>query len=281
MPILLIAGLLAFRSRRNPRMQLSVLLVYAAGLISLGPYLSVDGRLSRVPLPDLVLSNIPLLNNLLPVRVSFEVDAFIAAVVAFGLDDVHRTLSLVPGALHTSQRMACIVCSLATLVLVVTQLPDWPYRSQLAPALPTAVRDLIPGDDPIAITYPYTGIFISTPMDWQAGSGFNFRLSGGYGLHPGATGTVAEWPNVMTPRGLQEFIAGETPPSVYGPPLAVTPGLVAETREALIDNDIRVVIVKRSVPNSGDVIDLFSQAIGPPQRAADGFLLWSSNSSPL
>ena len=83
-------GILAWRSRRSPRMQLAVVLLLGAALLSLGPYLAVDGRLTHVPLPFLLLDHLPLLNDILPSRICFEVGACLAAVIAFGLDDMHR-----------------------------------------------------------------------------------------------------------------------------------------------------------------------------------------------
>lgn len=281
LPVLLIASLFAFRSRCSSRMQLCVLLVCTAGLISLGPYLSVNGHLSHFPLPYLLLSKIPLLNNLLPVRVSFEVDACVAAIVAFGLDDWRWAALPTRSARSTSATRTSLVFSLVVLVVVVTQLPEWPYASQTSPNLPATIRDAIPSGDPITITYPYSGRFSSTPMVWQAESGFKFRLSGGDGLHAGPTGAATGWPYLMTPPRLQQFLAGETPPSVFGPPLAVNSMLVKETRHTLAANDIRLVLVERSFPNSNAVVNLFSRAIGPPQRSAKGFVVWATTKRSL
>ena len=92
-PVLILAGVLVWLSRRSPRMQLTVVLLLGAVLLSLGPYLAVDGHLSDIPLPFLLVEHLPLLDNILPSRISFEVEAFLAAMLAFGLDDVRRNLS--------------------------------------------------------------------------------------------------------------------------------------------------------------------------------------------
>ena len=84
----------------------------------------------------------------------------------------------------TSRNTAVTVFSLVAAVLLVTQLPEWPFPSQAAPTFPSTVQAAIPAGDPIAITYPYTGVFISAPMVWQTDAGFTFRLSAGYSLHP-------------------------------------------------------------------------------------------------
>jgi len=41
-------------------------------------------------MPFIVFSHLPLLDNILPVRMSMEVDACIGVVIAFGLDDLRR-----------------------------------------------------------------------------------------------------------------------------------------------------------------------------------------------
>ena len=89
-PVIILTGYLALRSRRSPRMQLAVVLLFVAALLSLGPHLAIDGRLTHLPLPFWLLDHLPLVNGILPVRISLEVDACLAAVIAFGLDDMRR-----------------------------------------------------------------------------------------------------------------------------------------------------------------------------------------------
>jgi hypothetical protein len=273
-PLLVVAAALAVGSCRSFRMQLAVLLVVAAALLSLGPYLAVDGHLTHVPLPDLLLTKVPLLKGALASRISFEVDACVAAVVAFGLDDLRRARRRRAASDRVAWRRATVASVVVAVALVAAQLPQWPYSSGPGLAFPTTVRDIIPPDDPVAITYPYTGPHDSEPMGWQAVDGFKFRLLGGYASHPGSSGQVSEWPGVMNPRGLQQFLAAGTPPSIFGPPLKVNSQLVAATRETLANYDVRLVIVDRSVANSADVVKLFARAIGYAQRSIGQFAVW-------
>ena len=89
-PVLIITGIFAWHSRRTPRMQLAVVLALAAALLSLGSHLAIDGRPTDIPLPFVLLDHLPLLNEILPNRISLGMDACLAAVIAFGLDDMHR-----------------------------------------------------------------------------------------------------------------------------------------------------------------------------------------------
>jgi hypothetical protein len=278
-PVLLVATVLAFRGRRAPRMQLALVVMIGMGLLSLGPHLAIDGKLTPIPLPSEVMTKLPLLDNILSSRMSFEVDACLAAVIAFGLDDIRRGSR---GRAKAVWRLdnPVVVTVVVLAALVATQLPRWPYASQVVPGpLGSRVSQVIPGGDPVAMTYPYTGPLSSIsawPMVWQAEDGFRFRLTSGYAIHRGPTGHATFWPDTMSPPGLQQFLAAGTPPTVYGPAPRLGPSLVAVTRTVLREYDVRVVIVARLVQNSGPVAKLFRMALGSPRVVTRSFLVWVS-----
>jgi hypothetical protein len=280
-PILLIAAGFALRSRHTYRVKLTVRLLCAAGLLSLGPYLAIDGYLTHIPLPGLIFTKLPELSSILPVRMSFEVDACIAALIAFGLDDLRRAAGCTERRHPANWSTAGVLSCLVTAVLVVTQLPEWPYPSQPTPVFPTQIRQLVPPGDPIAITYPYSGAFNSEAMVWQAEDSFAFRLLGGYALHPGQGGRVSFWPSPMTPPGLQEFLAARTSIEPFGTSPPLNSQLVANTRGVLADYNVRLVLVDRSLSNSGAVIALFTRALGPPQKSFGNLVAWASRKGPL
>ena len=89
-PLLIVTGILAWKSRHSARMQLSAALFISSALLSLGPFLVVHGRATSVPLPFWFLGHLPLIDNVIPIRISFEMDACLAAMIAFGLDDLRR-----------------------------------------------------------------------------------------------------------------------------------------------------------------------------------------------
>jgi hypothetical protein len=281
-PLLILTGILAWFSRRSPRMQLAVVLLLGAALLSLGPYLAVDGRLTHIPLPFLLLDHIPLLNDILPIRISFEIGAFLAAVVAFGLDDMRRaTTTGHPHSRSTTRGWrSAAFAGITLLVLVATQLPQWPHSSPpSAVALPTSIREALPAGDPVTITYPYGTAFSPQPMLWQAEAGYEFRLLGGYAYHPDAGGGPSLFPSVMNPPDLQRFLAGQNIATslfapLYGPSLPVSPDLVTTTRTTLSRYDVRLVIVDRSASGSGPVMELFNDALGPPKVSSGQFRLW-------
>jgi hypothetical protein len=285
-PLLLVGAYLVWSSRRTPRMQLAVVLFAIAAVLSLGPYLSIDGQATHIPLPLWPLVHLPLLEDTLPSRISFEVFACLAAVVAFGLDDLHRapagTTQL--GAIRPRRRqgqgvMAAVGTTL--VVLAVTLVPQWPSHhpspATAAHSLPVPLRLGVPTGDPVAITYPYATVYNPEAMLWQVEDGFRFRLLGGYAFHPYSFGLPNLLPNVMNPPGLQQFLAGQggIPASIYGPPLPVDPALVASTRATLANDHVRLVIVDRSASGSAPVMELFSDVLGPPKLSEGSFSLWA------
>ncbi len=280
-PLLVLTGFLAWRSRRSSRTQLAMALVVVAAVLSLGPHLAVDGRLTGIPLPFLLLDHIPLVDNLLPSRFSFEMSACLAAVVAFGLDDLHRAPAR-RGHQHAAARKGRAGAAFAVITLAVligTQLPEWPNQFGVKPTvtLPASLQRAIPAGDPVAITYPYATYLTAEAMLWQADATFSFRLLGGYGYHTSTpdTGPSILGPNFMNPPELQQFLAGQDPPSSYGPPLPVTAELVKETQTTLARYHVRLVIVDRSAPGSGPVMALFVAALGSPHSSAGPFSLWA------
>ena len=276
-PVLVVSVVLAWWSRRSPRMQLAALLTVVAAVLSLGPHLAVDGHLTSIPMPFLVLDHLPLLNLLLPSRIGLEMDACLAAVVAFGLDDMRRRTE--PSWNGRRGSAACAAVALAALV--VTQLPAWPDTGPEVPVrtIPAAVIRGIPAGDPVALTYPYdigagpAGRWYQ-PMLWQVEDGFEFRQLAGYAYHALPGGQPSLLPTPMSPPETQQFLADQEGVDYYGPGMAVSPKLVVVTRSVLAEEHVRVVIVDRSTPGSGAVVELFDDVIGRPRRSAGQFSLW-------
>jgi hypothetical protein len=304
-PVLLAVGLLAWRSRHSARMQLSLALLVSSAVLSLGPFLNVHGHATRFPLPFWIIGHVPLVDNLLPIRLSYETGACVAAVIAFGLDDLRRQT---PGAKrHADDEgrsqwrtvRAGIATSVVLAVLLVTQWPQWPYGSAAGNAprnsfwvfaatygptpaqrLPTHLSQLIPVGDPVAITYPYVyGHGSTLPLLWEAEADYRFRLLGGYAFHPDQKGRGVVVPNALEPNALQVYLTTEE--SLLGPlyraghaipPL--TTDLVATTRTTISRYHVGLIIVDRVQPAAADVMVLFRHALGAPTLSAGDFTMW-------
>ncbi len=278
-PVLILIGFLAWRSRHSPRMQLSGVLFISAVLLSLGPYLVVNEHMTHIPLPFLLLGHIPLINNILPSRISFEIDACLAAMIAFGLDDMRAT-SLSEHRHKARQgardrdRRAIVATGVALAVLIFTLLPQWPDTTAPVALLPTSVSRAIPPGDPVAITYPYVYAQWTVPLLWQVQDGYRFRITGGYAFHPGPGGKGARVPNAMDPPDLQVFLATDEQ-ACFCLPTAITPQLEAATPADLARYHIRLVIVDRATKGSARVVKLFDEVLGPPNLSKGQISLWT------
>jgi hypothetical protein len=285
-PLLLLATAFAWCSRHRARMQLSVVLLTVAGLLSLGSTLYVRGRTTHIPLPFAVVKDIPLLNDILPSRISFATSAFLAAVIAFGLDDWHRRelrtqrAAIRAGRWNTS---AAGLLAVATLIaLVVSQLPSWPYTSAPSSALPPAVEHAIPHGNPVTITYPYTASPVLDPLLWQSEGDFTFSIVGGYARHA-KTGAnqdsgAATALSPMHPPQLQRFLVGYSYAGLLGAnpsaPSSLISGDLVKTRTALARDRVQLVLVDRSWGGAHSVLRLFRRVLGPPDHTLDSYSLW-------
>lgn len=285
--LLVIAAYLAWHSRKQLRTQLALVLLLSAMILSLGPYVSFDGRQTSFPLPFLLLDHIPLLFDILPDRVSLVTNACVAAVIAFGMDDLSRIrASREHSASYGRLRIREVALFAGTLIgiLVATPLPQEvtlnSTSGDIPVALPAAVRQIVPSDDPIALTYPYPSLFSMGPMLWQSNDEFQFRLLGGYAYHPNSEDGPSFNPSVLQPHVLQAFLAGQDPftafglSPIYGKPLPLSDALVTTTRTTLRDYDVRLVIVNAETYGSAPVLKLFNEALGPPSVVKGPFSVW-------
>ncbi len=277
--VLALVGFLVWRSRRSPRMQLASVLFLASAVLSLGPYLVINAHSTHLKLPFLLLAHIPLVENILPGRLSLEVSACLAAMIAFGLDDLQRSR---PRPQWLTSR---VLAGAFIAILAFTQLPRWPYSTPgQESSFPAALRSAIPPGDPVTITYPYSTPLnapTSEPLSWQMDSRYSFRLLGGYARGAGRNGANVLYPPLMDPSGLQRFLVGQAGGftlvlSPYGPPLRFSSKLVSTTRRTLSKYDVRLVIVDRAESGSGPVMELFSDALGPPKVSSGEFSLWAN-----
>jgi hypothetical protein len=301
-PMLILAAYLAWRSRRSPRMQLATALLFSAALLSLGPYLSVHGTKTSIPLPFLVLDHLPILDNILPSRISFGIDGCLGAVIAFGLDDMRRDSFHDPADTshrrdRAETRTATLLAGLVLATLVITQIPEWPYATNPINELPITLQRAIPPGDPVAITYPYNEFPYAQSTEWQAEVGFRFRDVGGYAYHPSSVPIAPKWwrfntatpigggtllPNPMKPPALQTFLVQQQAPFLNTASVStVARELVPTTRKFFSNYNIQLVIVDRSVEGSAAVIELFRDVLGPPTVSSGTFCLWTDRHEPL
>lgn len=174
------------RHRRSPRHGLLVrgLALTGAGvwLLSMGSPLTVGGRPLPVPGPFRLVEHLPILQNILPMRLSVHVVLVLSALVAVLL---HHALRRTPGLRALPSRGALLeVTAVGVLLLLLAPVGV----SARTVAIPEAFRDgaivrvLPQGSVVKALPIPraVAEADYAQAMVWQASTGMHYRETGGY-----------------------------------------------------------------------------------------------------
>jgi hypothetical protein len=286
LPLLLLTAWLVVRYRRNRWIVLSAALASIAFVLSLGPRLGVWNHATSFPLPLALLVHLPLLDDLVPARLSLFEILFVSVLVALGLseallrlpiaDTVHRQFA---GLRRPSVRLFSSGLLLLGLVAVVSLIPRWPYVT-VSPGVPAFFRSSgvkqIPLDS-VVLTYPFPYYPDNQAMMWQAISDMRFKEVGTYALVPNAQGTAVPIPTTLHPPSVEAYLVRQEDALATNPPLSPAGhGLIVATRLYLKNYGITTVIADQSGTNpqgTTDVTRLFADALGRP-RMTGGVAVW-------
>ncbi len=282
---------LLVRYWRSSRMRLGAITAVLCYILSLGPQLIVNGVNTGVPLPFTLLARLPLLDNMLAVRLSLYVDLFAALMVAVGLD-LARAEWRAGASVRAAEARARTLVSrgarrwawggvvLATGALsVAAWIPRWPYPSAPTgvPAYFTssAVRHIPEGT--VTLISPYPSVAEVQPMLWQAAAQMRFRILGGYGLFNDGTGAANDFPAVLGPTPVQRFLWSQvTGGSPY--PTGSVPQfgsvLVSQLRTFLARHHVGAVLWTPTGAFPSKVLQLFVAALGRPSQVTGGVTAW-------
>lgn len=212
--VLLIVGAVALRRRRT--VQLATVLAGFAGLLAMGSRLHIDGRLTGIPLPFIVLAHLPLLDSSVASRYMLFFWLFAAILAGIVLDAAHGAV----GKLGIGRRWGPgVVCWSLIVVALLPLFPSWPYSAArwTTPGWFRGAARTLPVGSTVLV-YPVAGPSDSSAMVWQADAHLTFRMPGGYAVFatPG-TGT-ATFLSAASSLGsaLGRCVIGRSPP-VNGP----------------------------------------------------------------
>ncbi|MGH9106073.1 MAG: hypothetical protein ACRDZX_09585 [Acidimicrobiales bacterium] len=274
-PLVLVVGVLAWRERRSRLVQFALVVFLTSLVLSLGPVLWVNNDDTGVPLPDRLLTHLPLVQSTEPALFFVGADLAVAVILAVGLSGLvrnrQRDAVRGPGA---GLSPALAVAAVAAVALVPLT-PNWPNRVvpvDVPSYFTTSEVDAIPPDATV-LTYPVAGYGAVQPMQWQMAAHFRFKLVSGFGYVANNGGVPLGSPPMSPPElsEVERYAYGGVPGK---------PRLPLFTRSTF--RDIRRVLARFRVD---DFIALpvghyrvvsryVSAALGEPGHLKDGVLVW-------
>ena len=262
------------------------LLVLSTGLLvvnlvlSFGSRLTVDRHVTAVPLPFALLSRLPFVQAIEPVRFTFGVALFSGAVVALGLDRARSTLTEPragpPSAgARAIRRLVARRRLVPAAVVVIAGMAALPLLPRFAyPSVPTKVPSLfttsavdrIPRDS-VVLTYPYPSHPQLLGLLDQASAAMQFKIAGSSAFIPGPMGQSFSGSEVLAPPQLQTLFyagySGLTARLSHDLPLSTT---VPEIRTYLRVYGVSTIVFYDAGADPTVVRQYLTAAIGPPTQ---------------
>jgi hypothetical protein len=163
--------------RRNLAVLTASVFAVVMTILSLGPYLHIGGRQLPIHLPFLVLTELPLVQDVMANRLMVFVYLALGVILAVALERLWRArLHLV---------WTPLVAALALVPLIPAPIPAQPISS---PAyFSSAAVSGIPSGAAV-LTIPCPCPFPSDALLWQMSAGMRFKLLGGFFIGPTAAG---------------------------------------------------------------------------------------------
>ncbi len=180
-PLLLVAAGLAGWLWRVAVARAAAVVAVVAGVLALGPWLIVDGRTTGVVGPWRWLRNLPLLESVLPTRLSMVMIPAVGLLLALGTDRIRRRAA-------RPVRLGWYAVLAAALVpLVPTSLPTREYAPTPRFITSGVWRSYVPAGRSL-LTVPWTGVRDASGMRWAVRTDLALSLTGGYFLGPDTKG---------------------------------------------------------------------------------------------
>lgn len=240
--------------------------------LSLGSKLRIGSHVTRIDLMFVALYKVPLVQDLLPARLSLYVSMFTTVVFAVGLELLDATISRRRG----KRGMAAAASALVGLLSLLVLLPRWPYGSERNPTPPYFEEAHLVGTagGTGVLTYPYPLYPNHYAMLWQAESDFRFKLIGGY-IFVSVAGRPSLFPPSLGPAVVTTYFnqAFGLPGKDQALQLNNRP-LLAAIREYISVNRVGTVIVGRAYHNSGAVREVLTRALGELPITSGGVYVW-------
>jgi hypothetical protein len=288
-PLVLLLILFVAVCWQNRWIRFAAVMTALTTILSLGARLIVDNHVTWVPLPWDALQHLPLANNVIAVRLSLYTAFFAGLLVALAMTDLRDRWRSSRGSATEHRRArfegragrVVTVGALSALGLVsaLSLIPSWPFLTSPAdvPSFFTsgAVQRIPYGS--VALISPYPSVAEVQPQLWQAVAKMRFRIIGGYALVAGPRGAPTNFPQILRPRQVEQFLwatATGGAPYPIGPVPQNDNVLACQLRSFLLRYRVASVISTYADAEPGPIDALYTRALGPPTYAGGGVIAW-------
>jgi hypothetical protein len=272
-------GLLAFAAVRNwskAIVRLATLLGLAMLVLSLGPRLHVNGHVTSIPMPEALLTSVPLLSNMLVSRLMLYFYLCAGLLVATLLDGVWHRPEPTPGQLQFEgmprprPRWSALVPIGAVALAIVFLFPRTPFpatHSTVPAFFDSAALRRVP-ERSVALVAPFArDTNTSEPMLWQAVAGMRFRMPEGYATGPDANGKFSFLP-IPTPlsQRMEMIEQGHQPEPLTA---KVRADLLAEMRRDPVQT-----VIAGPFSEHDHMVTFFTRLLGVKPERVGGVDVW-------
>jgi hypothetical protein len=248
-PLLLLLLVATIRFWGIPVIRTAGIVAMVIAICSLGADLHVAGHQVSLPLPWWIPAHLPVLENILPARLTIYV--YLAAAITFAF------LLRIMWLLRSSLALNAVV-ALAVLLPIVPALPA-PATTLRTRAPFTSKASAQPFAGANVLFEPFPGVDFPQAMLWQRSANYTFTMLGGYVIGP--------YPPAV--QALQQTISD----LVKQPAVTLSSSQQMALRSQLLALNVNTVIVDPAVV-PGATRSLFTQILGAPPVAEDGLLIW-------
>jgi hypothetical protein len=270
LPLIVLLIAFVIYLRRNRAILVAGAMAFISYVLSLGPYLYIDGHNTRIVMPEYVLSKLGLLQDILAVRFSLFTALFTAAMLAIGLGELHQRWLTHSLRSRTSRlaRWLVLVALIAAVGLPLLPRASYPsVATEIPPYFTTSSVHAIDEGD-VALTYPYPGPVTEQAILAQAAAGMRFKVFGGYAFVPGDNGIPIP-PPVAPPTVEQLFTAAYDSGTLPAPGAATN----ASIRSFLVHHHVGAIICEHVGSHPATVVNYISAVVGLP-TTTQGVTVW-------
>ena len=275
LPALIACAIIVICLGRNPRYATILAIASATGLLvfvlSLGSPVLLGGRVILSTGPFAAIEAVPVLNNILPMRLVLHSTIALFAILGCGL---HWCLAHVRW--RSAQALLGLLVVAAVCVIPGVQtsrevyVPDF-YRESIAEVIPAdSVVKTVPR--PLAWAEPHA----DEAMVWQSVSGFHYRETGGYfiGSSPNAAVTYAAPEDALDELLHDSVFSGAPMPN---PDSDEVGAAVDELREAGVDYVVLAPDAPLLPGGPGEYEGFLTASLGEPAFSEEGVLVYPLN----